>query len=151
MFVVRSRAQRTQRGGAYADARSFSELCAHTRGVLAEGGDDAFRTDPPIELTRQLLYFVAHEATDAGRIGEIREVFGLNDNAPNAAELAHAQGSLTGHNRALLATVAVAIKEDLMRVKDSLDLHLRTPNAASSDLNSHHQILGRNLILHHYT
>ncbi|HNV84202.1 MAG TPA: Hpt domain-containing protein, partial [Arenimonas sp.] len=83
---------------------------------LAEGGDDAFRNDPPIELTRQLLYFVAHEATDAGRIGEIREVFGLNDNVPNAAELAHAQGSLTGHNRALLATVAVAIKEDLMRV-----------------------------------
>jgi len=102
---------------------------------LAEGGDDAFRTDPPIELTRQLLYFVAHEASDAGRIGEIRAVFGLNDNVPDAAELAHAQGSLTGHNRALLATVAVAIKEDLMRVKDSLDLHLRTPNAASSDLN----------------
>ncbi len=110
---------------------------------LAEGGDDAFRSDPPIELTRQLLYFVAHEATDVGRIGEIREVFGLNDNVPNAAELAHAQGSLTGHNRALLATVAVAIKEDLMRVKDSLDLHLRTPNAASSDLNSQVDALDR--------
>ena len=110
---------------------------------LAEGGDDAFRSDPPIELTRQLLYFVAHEASDEGRIGEIREVFGLNDNVPDAAELAHAQGSLTGHNRALLATVAVAIKEDLMRVKDSLDLHLRTPNAASSDLNSQVDALDR--------
>ncbi len=110
---------------------------------LAEGGDEAFRNDPPIELTRQLLYFVAHEATDAGRIGEIRDVFGLNDNVPDAAELAHAQGSLTGHNRALLATVAVAIKEDLMRVKDSLDLHLRTPNAASSDLNSQVEALDR--------
>ena len=110
---------------------------------LAEGGDDAFRSDPPIELTRQLLYFVAHEASGAGRIGEIREVFGLNDNVPDAAELAHAQGSLTGHNRALLATVAVAIKEDLMRVKDSLDLHLRTPNAASSDLNSQVDALDR--------
>ena len=110
---------------------------------LAEGGDDAFRNDPPIELTRQLLYFVAHEASDDGRIGEIREIFGLNDSIPNAAELAHAQGSLTGHNRALLATVAVAIKEDLMRVKDSLDLHLRTPNAASSDLNSQVDALDR--------
>ena len=50
--------------------------------------------------------------------------------APSEAELAHARGSLTGNNRALLETVAVAIKEDLLRVKDALDLHLRTPGAS---------------------
>ncbi|MBC7656463.1 MAG: Hpt domain-containing protein, partial [Frankiaceae bacterium] len=101
---------------------------------LAEGGDAAFRTDPPIELTKQLLYFVAHEGTDAGRIGEIRKVFGLSGSEPSEAELAHARGSLSGNNRALLETVAVAIKDDLLRVKDSLDLHLRTPGAKPADL-----------------
>ena len=110
---------------------------------LADKGDDAFRSDPPIELTKNLLYFVAHEGTDEGRIGEIREVFGLSDTTPSDAELAHARGSLTGHNRALLETVAVAIKEDLMRVKDALDLHLRTPDASASELSSQVEALDR--------
>ena len=110
---------------------------------LAEKGDDAFRSDPPIELTKNLLYFVAHEGSDVGRIGEIRAVFGLSDSTPSDAELAHARGSLTGHNRALLETVAVAIKEDLMRVKDSLDLHLRTPDASAADLSSQVEALDR--------
>ena len=38
------------------------------------------------------------------------------------------RGSLDGRNRALLDTVSAAIKEDLLRVKDALDLHLRTPD-----------------------
>jgi chemosensory pili system protein ChpA (sensor histidine kinase/response regulator) len=110
---------------------------------LADGGDQAFRNDPPIELTRQLLYFVAHEGSHEGRIGEIREVFGLDENLPKESELAHARGSLTGHNRALLATVAGAIKEDLLRVKDALDLHLRTPSASIDDLASQVEALDR--------
>ena len=110
---------------------------------LAEQGDAAFRTDPPIDLTKQLLYFVAHEGTDEGRIGEIRRVFALSGGGPSEAELAHARGSLTGHNRALLETVAGAIKEDLMRVKDALDLHLRTPGASPADLLAQVEALDR--------
>ncbi|KFN45631.1 Hpt domain-containing protein, partial [Arenimonas metalli] len=110
---------------------------------LAEGGDAAFRSDPPLELTRQLLYFVAHAPTDAGRIGEIRQVFGLGEYLPSESELAHARGSLSGRNRALLSTVAVAIKEDLLRVKDALDLHLRTPEAAAVGLSDQVEALDR--------
>ena len=45
--------------------------------------------------------------------------------APTEAELEHARGSLAGRNRVLLDTVATAIKEDLLKVKDALDLYLR--------------------------
>ena len=44
-------------------------------------------------------------------------------------EMEHARGSLSGRNRALLDTVSGAVKEDLMQVKDVLDLHLRNPQA----------------------
>ena len=44
---------------------------------------------------------------------------------PTEAEIEHARGSLAGRNRALLDTVSAALKEDLLRVKDALDLHLR--------------------------
>ncbi|MFN3842081.1 MAG: Hpt domain-containing protein [Rehaibacterium terrae] len=109
---------------------------------LADGGEAAFRSDPPLELTRQLLYFVAHAPTDHGRIGEMREVFQLNRFVPSESELAHAQSSMTGHNRELLDTVSAAIKEDLLRVKDVLDLHLRG-GGSDADLSAQTEVLDR--------
>jgi len=41
------------------------------------------------------------------------------------AELEHARGSLSGRNRELLDTVGNAVKEELLRIKDALDLHVR--------------------------
>ncbi|KAA8995671.1 response regulator [Stenotrophomonas cyclobalanopsidis] len=46
------------------------------------------------------------------------------------AELDHARGSLSGRNRELLDTVGSAVKEELLQVKDALDLHLRTGGAS---------------------
>ncbi len=45
---------------------------------------------------------------------------------PSAEEIAHARSSISGRNRELLGTVGNAVKEELLRVKDALDLHLRT-------------------------
>ncbi|SDQ42076.1 chemosensory pili system protein ChpA (sensor histidine kinase/response regulator) [Pseudoxanthomonas sp. CF385] len=56
---------------------------------------------------------------------------GTTDEAtPSEAEIDHARSSLTGRNRELLDTVGNAVKEELLRVKDALDLHLRTGNDA---------------------
>lgn len=41
------------------------------------------------------------------------------------AELDHARGSLSGRNRALLDSVGSAVKEELLQVKDEMDLYLR--------------------------
>jgi chemosensory pili system protein ChpA (sensor histidine kinase/response regulator) len=84
------------------------------------------------EPTRQLLYLVsqaqaAHPALDA-----LREAFELDAHAPSEAELDHARGSLSGRNRDLLNTVGGVVKEELLRVKDALDLHLRTGGDAAA-------------------
>src|SRR5690606_15237780 len=71
------------------------------------------------------------------------EVFGLGQYLPSESELAHARGSLSGRNKALLSTVAGAIKEDLLRVKDALDLHLRSPDAPAADLGEQAEALDR--------
>ncbi|MEO8743494.1 MAG: Hpt domain-containing protein, partial [Lysobacteraceae bacterium] len=109
---------------------------------LGEDGDEGFTAAPPAELTRQLLYHVANAATDAARIVEIRETFGLAREAHDEDELAHARGSLSGHNRDLLNTVSAGIKEDLLRVKESLDMHLRTSGAPASELAPQAESLG---------
>ncbi|HSD16975.1 MAG TPA: Hpt domain-containing protein [Thermomonas sp.] len=59
------------------------------------------------------------------------------------AELEHARGSLAGRNRALLDTVSAALKEDLLRVKDALDLHLRAGGGNLGDLQPQAEALDR--------
>ncbi len=83
------------------------------------------RADAALEPTRQLLYHAA-QAGEHPALQELRQTFDLGAVAPSAEELEHARGSVSGRNRALLDTVAAALKEDLLRVKDALDLHLRT-------------------------
>ncbi|WP_225763105.1 Hpt domain-containing protein [Stenotrophomonas sp. Marseille-Q4652] len=55
-------------------------------------------------------------------------LFAFDPDAGNVSEdeLDHARGSLSGRNRELLDTVGSAVKEELLRIKDALDLHLRT-------------------------
>ncbi|ASR43668.1 hypothetical protein BEN78_10090 [Xanthomonas citri pv. mangiferaeindicae] len=62
----------------------------------------------------------------ADTLDALRQAFGPSDTRPSDAELDHARGSLAGRNRALLGTVTGAIKDELLQVKDALDLHLRT-------------------------
>ena len=59
------------------------------------------------------------------------------------AELEHARGSVSGRNRALLDTVSGAVKEDLMKVKDALDLYLRGDRADTAGLQPQVEALGR--------
>ena len=59
------------------------------------------------------------------------------------AELEHARGSLAGRNRALLDTVSAALKEDLLRVKDALDLHLRAGGGNVAELQPQAEALDR--------
>ena len=109
---------------------------------LGDEGETAFAAAPPTEITRQLLYYAASAPTNDARIVAIREAFGLDREQLDEAELAHARGSLSGHNRELLDTVSAGIKEDLLRVKEALDMHLRTSGAPVADLAPQADALG---------
>ncbi|HET7845554.1 MAG TPA: Hpt domain-containing protein, partial [Xanthomonadales bacterium] len=110
---------------------------------LADVGEGSFRVEPPRELTKNLLYYVAHTRAESERVRDIKATYQLEQLLPSEAELEHAKGSLAGKNRALLDTVSIAIKEDLMRVKDALDLHLRTSDAKPADLSAQTEVLDR--------
>ncbi|MEM9301780.1 MAG: Hpt domain-containing protein [Pseudomonadota bacterium] len=95
-------------------------------------GERAMVADSTDALSRQLLYFAASEPKVAcERVTQLNELFGLSLLVPDESEVMHAQGSMTGHNRELLDTVASAIKEDLMRVKDGLDFKVRQGDMSS--------------------
>ena len=123
--------------------QAFGGVEREARLMLADDGFGAHRSEPAAEPTRQLLYHVAHSDGRHPALDDLRHTFELASHLPSESELEHARGSLSGRNRALLDTVAAAIKEDLLRVKDALDLHLRTGQTDVADLKPQVEALGR--------
>ncbi len=123
--------------------QAFSGVEREARQLLEGEGFVATRVEPTAEPTRQLLYHVAHSDGRHQALDELRQTFDLDAELPSESELAHARGSLSGRNRALLDTVSAAIKEDLLRVKDALDLYLRTGQTDVSQLHPQVEALTR--------
>jgi chemosensory pili system protein ChpA (sensor histidine kinase/response regulator) len=123
--------------------QAFASVEREARRMFDDNGFSAPRAEPTLEPTRQLLYHVAHSDGRHEALDGLRDTFALNQQLPTESELAHARGSVSGRNRALLDTVSAAIKEDLLRVKDALDLHLRTGQAGVADLQPQVEALGR--------
>ena len=92
---------------------------------LIDSGEAALESAPPVELIKNLLFYVARAKGGSDRVVAIKDVYGLDALLPEDNEVAAARESLSGHNLDLLQTVSVAIKENLARVKDGLDLFQR--------------------------
>lgn len=101
---------------------------------LLDEGEDALSSAPPNDLIKNLLFYIAR-AKDAGEpVSLIKQTYRLSSLLPDSDELEQAQDSMSGHNAELMRTVSTAIKEDLARVKDTLDLFLRGGGKSVADL-----------------
>ncbi len=92
---------------------------------LYELGEPAYAEHPPIELLNNLLFYVARAETRGERIDAVRSSFRLNELLPVDESVEQERESLSAPSVRLMRTVAAAIKEDLGRVKDALDLYTR--------------------------
>jgi len=93
---------------------------------IIDEGIVAFDNHPIDDLLNNLLYYVARSSTSGERIGEIRAAFNLSELLPGDEQVEHAREALSAPSVKLMETVAAAIKEDLARVKDVLDIFVRT-------------------------
>ena len=114
--------------------QAYASVEREARAMFAQAGYDASRPEAALEPTRQLLYHVSSSDSSHPTLNELRRVFDLDALKPTESELDHARGSVAGRNRSLLDTVAAAVKEDLLRVKDELDLYLRTGKRDPAEL-----------------
>ncbi len=93
---------------------------------LLTQGERKFAAQPPVELVNNLLYYVARATSTGPRIAAIREAFNLSGLIPGDEQIEVARQSLAAPSVKLMRTVAAAIREDLARVKDVLDIYVRT-------------------------
>jgi chemosensory pili system protein ChpA (sensor histidine kinase/response regulator) len=102
--------------------------------ALYELGEARYCEDPPIDLLNNLLYYVARASTSGGRIGAVRASFKLSELLPVDDSIEQERESLSAPSVKLMRTVAAAIKEDLSKVKDVLDIFVRRGGGQSDEL-----------------
>ena len=92
---------------------------------LYEQGETRYSDSPPLELLNNLLYYVARARSTGSRVSAVRASFRLSELLPVDDQVEQARESLSAPSVKLMKTVAAAIKEDLGRVKDALDMFVR--------------------------
>jgi len=88
-------------------------------------GEESYSGTPPIELLNNLLFYVARATSRGERLDAVRNSFRLGELLPIDESVEQERESLSAPSVRLMRTVAAAIKEDLGRVKDALDLYTR--------------------------
>src|SRR5450631_1701802 len=102
--------------------------------ALYELGEGRYCEDPPVDLLNNLLYYVARASTTGGRIAAVRASFKLSELLPVDDSVEQERESLSAPSVKLMRTVGAAIKEDLSKVKDVLDIFVRRGGGRSEDL-----------------
>jgi chemosensory pili system protein ChpA (sensor histidine kinase/response regulator) len=135
-WVVGGVLESLQNGGletSVALKRLLGQTDRQIKRIIGEG-IEAFDNHPIDDLLNNLLYYVARSSTAGERIGEIRAAFNLAELLPGDEQVEHAREALSAPSIKLMETVAAAIKEDLARVKDVLDIFVRTGMNKPADL-----------------
>jgi chemosensory pili system protein ChpA (sensor histidine kinase/response regulator) len=102
--------------------------------LLYEQGEPRYSENPPVDLLNNLLYYVARATTSGGRIASVRASFKLAELLPVDDSIEQERESLSAPSVKLMRTVAAAIKEDLSKVKDVLDIFVRRGGGRPEEL-----------------
>ncbi len=84
-------------------------------------------------LSYQLLYFVGRSRGQGPRVTVLRKAFQLQQFLPSAAQLDELRRRLHGPNTTLLERVSEEIRNDFARIKDVIDLAVRTGGKGAAD------------------
>ncbi|MEN9704620.1 MAG: hypothetical protein RLZZ393_499 [Pseudomonadota bacterium] len=101
---------------------------------LQEEGEADYARSPPDELLNNLLFYVARASTRGPRVTAVRASFRLGEMLPADDALEQERENLSAPSVKLMHTVAAAIREDLAKVKDVLDIYQRRGGSVPADL-----------------
>ncbi|MDE2088679.1 MAG: Hpt domain-containing protein [Gammaproteobacteria bacterium] len=101
---------------------------------LIDKGEQGLADHLSPELVKNLLYYVAQAEPRGERVIALKQAFHLDQLLPREEEIEQARDSLSGPNVELMQTVSAAVKEDLNRVKDALDIFVRGDRKRADDL-----------------
>jgi chemosensory pili system protein ChpA (sensor histidine kinase/response regulator) len=108
---------------------------------LYEIGEARYSESPSLDLLNNLLYYVARSSASGPRVAAVRASFKLQELLPVSEQVEQERENLSAPSVKLMETVAAAIKEDLSRVKDVLDIFVRKGASQVDDLGGQIEML----------
>jgi len=135
-WVVGAVLESLQQGGLSGNV-SIKRLLGHVDRELRrlqDRGEQAYAQSPPVELLNNLLFYVARSRTTGPRVDGVRRSFRLEQLVAMDAGADDSGETLSAPSVRLMKTVAAAIREDLTRVKDVLDIFVRKGATQVEDL-----------------
>ena len=101
---------------------------------LVAQGADGINQAAPDELTKNLLFYIAKAPTQSPRIHALKAEYSLDDALPDSTVVDEERAQLSGPDRGAMRSVVAALCEELVRVKDSLDLFVRSDRMGVTEL-----------------
>ncbi|MGE0583188.1 MAG: Hpt domain-containing protein [Steroidobacteraceae bacterium] len=108
---------------------------------LYEEGEARYCQGPPVELLNNLLYYIARAESSGPKVSAVRASFRLGDLLPVDEAVEQERESLSAPSVKLMRTVAAAIREDLAKVKDVLDIFVRRGGGQAAELGPQVELL----------
>ncbi|MDT3312641.1 Hpt domain-containing protein [Pseudomonas sp. rhizo66] len=103
---------------------------------LLEQGMSGLNQPPPAELLKSLLFYIAKAEHPTGQMLTMKDRYSLDDALPDSAMVDEERARLAGPDRDAMRSVLAALCEELVRVKERLDLFVRSDRQHTSDLES---------------
>ncbi len=99
---------------------------------LIKGGETEIEFAPPVDLIKNCLYYSATSNSSGPRVTTLKQAFNLEQLLPYGGAAEAAADDLKGSTADILDSVSSVIKDDLLHVKDQLDIFVRN---AERDVN----------------
>jgi len=139
LWQVASALVEGMRGGAIANSPALRSLFKDADKELKrmlEQGMPAINQPAPPELLKSLLFYIAKAEHPTGQMLTMKDRYGLDDALPDSAMVDEERARLAGPDRDAMRSVLAALCEELVRVKERLDLFVRSDRQHASDLDS---------------
>ncbi|MFM9485784.1 Hpt domain-containing protein [Pseudomonas monachiensis] len=139
LWQVASALVEGMQGGAIANSPAlrslFKEADKELKRLLEQGMPGINQPAPP-ELLKSLLFYIAKAEHPTGQMLTMKERYSLDDALPDSAMVDEERARLAGPDRDAMRSVLAALCEELVRVKERLDLFVRSDRQHTSDLDS---------------
>jgi chemosensory pili system protein ChpA (sensor histidine kinase/response regulator) len=103
---------------------------------LLEQGIAGINQPAPDELLKSLLFYIAKSDSQAQRMMDLKEQYGLAEALPESALVDEERARMAGPDRDAMRSVIIALCDELVRTKERLDVFVRGDRQHVSELNT---------------
>lgn len=110
---------------------------------VIDNGEQAITDKPTSDLLKNCLYYAGTSTSTGPRVSSLKQAFNLQALLPYGGAFDDAMDNLKGSTADIMGSVSSVIKEDLLQIKDQLDIFVRSTERNVNNLVPLAESLGR--------